>query len=139
MRLRVCSFLALFVLTLLTLFTDHFFSYSEASSTSTSKEDAQRLQAETARGHGGTVPKGSEASQVQSEADRKIAEEHQENPQTILAKGVMESEGDKPPEYIQGIQMSEEARSMVRQHLQHRKEDIQKNFEKTSHKATMDT
>ncbi len=62
-----------------------------------------------------------------------------EDAENTAARGILQSQGDKPPESAENVHIPSEKMQYIRSHLQHRKEDIERNMMKSSDLATMDT
>jgi hypothetical protein len=59
--------------------------------------------------------------------------------ETTLARGILQSQGEKPPEGTENVHIPEEKMQYIHSQLQNRKADIERNMAKTPHLANMDT
>lgn len=99
-------------------------------------KDYRTLQSETAKHHGGKIPKGSEAAKAQSQADSAEADRDKDF-NTTLARGIVQSQGEKPPEAVleHHVSLPEDTLKQEEQHLEEKRRKTEEELQKSSHFA----
>lgn len=105
-------------------------------------EEARKLQSQTAKSHGGHVPKASTAAEKQSEVNKIKSVDRAKDEETIV-QGLMDKQGSKNMRNIDisegtGLYFSEDTVKNVEQYLSDKKQEQMKEFEKTPHLANVD-
>eukprot|EP00981_Chlorochromonas_danica_P000221 scaffold51_cov172-Ochromonas_danica.AAC.9 len=100
-------------------------------------KDYRTLQSETAKHHGGKIPKGSEAAKAQSKAE---ADEDKDF-NTTLVRGIAQSQGEKPPEAVleHHVSLPEDTMKQEEQLLEEKRRKTEEEMQKSSHFANTTT